>query len=317
MNQASNTDMAVTSLRDPEFREYKLPEAFPLLVLSPGITSEGKLQPTLKYHFHNCIEIGFCYEQGHILSFENQEYPLKPGDFFVLSPFSMHYVNHVSSVKASCCQYLYVHPEKLLRDFYQFGLPDNMQWYKNSETPFIFSRDTHSIIYQLLSLLLAEYHNKTEGYQYAIKGLFQTIMVELTRELSALSAPNSQKFQDISMLLPALKRMHFEYAQPLSTALLAEHCHLSQTTFRALFRKHLGMSHGEYLKHIRLQKACELLYGTELSVLDISMEAGFSSLTSFYQSFRNCYHISPKKWRDTYRSVQKKNVSHSLFSLPE
>ena len=119
------------------------------------------------------------------------------------------------------------------------------------------------------------------------------------------------------MLLPALKTMHFEYAQPLNTAYLAENCHLSQTTFRALFQKHLGMSQNEYLKHIRLQKACELLYGTELSVLDISMEVGFSSLTSFYQSFRTCYHISPKKWRDTYRSVQKKNVSHSLFSLPE
>jgi len=317
MNKPSSSNMAVNSLRTLEFREYKLPEAFPLLVLSPGITTEGKLQPTLAYHFHNCIEIGFCLENEHFLSFENKEYPLKPGDFFVLSPFSMHYVNHAEPVSSSCCQYLYIQPEELLCDFYPFGLPDTMQWYKNSETPFIFSQDTHSTIYHLLLLLLAEYRNQPSGYQYTIKGLFQTIMVELTRELSCLSDPASQKYQDISMLLPALKTMYFEYAQPLNTALLAENCHLSQSTFRALFQKHLGISQNEYLKRIRLQKACELLYGTELSVLDISMEVGFSSLTSFYQSFRDCYHISPKKWRDTYRSVQKKNVSHSLFSHPE
>ena len=300
-----------------EFREYKLSDDFPVLVLSPNRYPSMEPDNLPKYHFHNCIEIGFCFANQHILTFENQEYALKPGDFFVLSPFSMHYVNHKTTDTHSCCKYLYLKPEELLRDFYPLGLPDIMQWYKNSETPFIFSRDTHSTIYQLLSLLLTEYHSQKEGYQHIIKGLFQTIMIALTRELSSLCAPDSQKYQDISLLLPALQIMHFEYAQSLTTAFLAEQCNLSQTTFRTLFRKHLGTTHGEYLKHIRLQKACELLYGTELSVLDISMEIGFSSLTSFYQSFREYYHISPQKWRNMYRSVQKKNVRHSLFSPTE
>lgn len=313
MNQALNTNMAVNSLSPLEFREYKLPETFPVLVLSPGITSGARLQPTPKYHFHNCIEIGFCYEQGHVLTFENREYILKPGDFFVLSPFSMHYVNHTATTATSCCQYLYIKPEELLQGFYPFGLPAAMQWYKNSETPFIFSADAHSDIYRLLTLLLEEYHKQESGYQYIIRGLFQTIMIALTRELSSHSGTDYKKYQDISSLLPALKRIHFDYAQSLNTAFLAEQCNLSQSTFRALFRKHLGISPVEYLKQLRLRKACELLYGTELSVLDIAMEVGFTSLTSFYQSFRECYHISPKKWRELYRCIQKKNINHSLF----
>lgn len=299
-----------------EFREYRLADDFPVLMLSPNMHPNTGLNTSPKYHFHNCIEIGFCMEKEHVLSFENRDYPLKPGDFFVLSPFSMHYVNHTASIESLCCEYLYIKPEELLRDFYPFGLPETMQWYKNSETPFIFSRDTHSNIYQLLMLLLAEYQAQKEGYQYIIKGLFQTIMIALTRELSALCSPDLQKYQDITLLLPALKIMQFEYAQPLNVTFLAEQCNVSPATFRSLFRKHLGTSQGEYLKRLRLQKACELLYSTEMSTLDISMEVGFASLTSFYQSFRDCYHISPKKWRDTYRSVQKKNVSHSLF-LPE
>ena len=186
--------------------------------------------------------------------------------------------------------------------------------YNNSEVPFIISRDTHRTIYRLLRLLLSEYHMRKEGYQYAIKGFFQTVMAELTRELSSLSSPDSEKYQRFSILLPALKKIHFHYAQPLNTATLADLCHLSPSAFRALFLKHLGEAHGEYLKRVRLQKACELLYGTEHSVLSIAMEVGFSSLTSFYQCFRKWYHMSPKKWRNGYRSIQKKNISHSLLS---
>ena len=313
MKQTSNANQP-TSL---EFREYMLPDEFPVLVLSPGNMNATDIDTAPKYHFHNCIEIGFCLAQDHILTFENREYILKPGDFFVLSPFSMHYVNHLTTANTSCCKYLYVKPEELLRDFYPLGLPDVMNWYKNSETPFIFSQNTHQNIYRLLTLLLAEYHNQEEGYRYAVQGLFQSVMVALTRELSTHSITDSGKYRDISLLLPALKRMHLDYAKPLGVAYLAEQCNLSQSTFRALFRKHLGISHGEYLKHIRLQKACELLYSTELSILAVSMEVGFSSLTSFYQSFQDYYNISPKRWRDMYRSVQKKNVSYSPLSLPK
>ena len=309
MNQISSANLSL------EFREYKLPDDFPVLVLSPDNVPATGLNTTHKYHFHNCIEIGFCLNSEHVLLFENHEYVLKPGDFFVLSPFSMHYVNHVKPTDTLCCQYLYLKPEELLRDFYPLGLPEVMHWYKNSEAPFIFSKEMQLDIYRLLTMLLTEYHKQRNGYQYIIKGLFQTIMIALTRELSTHSGTNFQKYQDISLLLPALKRMHLEYSQPLNAAFLAEQCGLSQSSFRTLFRKHLGISHGAYLKRIRLQKACELLYGTELSILNISIESGFTSLTSFYQSFQEHYHISPKKWRDMYRSVQKKNISHSLFYL--
>lgn len=312
----NNTPCVNTAL-DLEFREYKLSDDFPVLALSPRNDSAYRLLPLPKYHFHNCLEIGFCFDEVHTLFFENREYTLHPGDFFILSPFSMHYVDQQAPEKPHCCKYLFVKPEELLRPFYHLGLPEDMQWYKNSETPFIFSETTHGTIYHMFMLLLTEYRTQDTGYQHAVRGLFQTIMLQLSRELSALTVPSSRKYHDFSMLLPALKAMHFDYAQPINTQLLAEHCHMSPSTFRALFQKHLGTSHIEYLKCIRLQKACELLYGTELTVLNISMEVGFTSLTAFYQSFRSRYHTSPRKWREMYRTVQKKNISRSLFSLSE
>lgn len=327
-----------------EFREYKLSDDFPVLVLSPGnqappyndnsyantshidisyadTSYTGTLnQPpsyqdlSQKYHFHNCIEIGFCYENEHLLSFEDRTYRLKAGDFFVLSPYSMHYVNHASAETTKCCEYLYIKPAKLLHDFYTFDIPEDMYWYKNSEVPFVFSKDEHGEIYELLMLLLSEYNFKKDEYQLMIKGLVQTLMVELTRELASLATPDSDKYRSISMLLPALKQIDFNFGQPLNTELLAEECNLRPAAFRTLFLEHIGETPVMYLRRIRLKKACELLYSTELSVLNIAMEVGFPSLTNFYSSFHECYQISPKKWREKYRSIQKKSIIHSLYS---
>lgn len=296
-----------------EFREYEFASDFPVLVLSPGSTSSYENRE-LKYHFHNCIEIGFCYEQEHLLSFDNRVYPLKAGDFFVLSPYSMHYVNHASPEAAGCCEYLYINPEELLKDFYPLALPDAMSWYKNSDVPFLFSQKTHSRLYQLLMLILEEYHHRDKEYRPVIKGLFQSLMWELTRELSSQAASISDKYRNISVLLPALKTIHSDFDQPLKTAELAAKCHLSTSGFSSLFREQLGENSGKYLSRIRLQKACELLYRTELSILEISIEAGFLSLSNFYRCFRDYYHMSPQKWRNLCRSIHKKDVSHTLFS---
>lgn len=292
------------------FREYRLSDDFPVLVLTPDAAAAVYHEAIPSYHFHNCIEIGFCYKHRHLLCFDSRVYELKPGDFFVLSPYSMHYVRHTEKI-CGCCEYLYVKPEGLLRDFYPLDIPETMYWYKNSDVPFIFSASTHPDIYQLLMLILEEYRARKSGFQYIVKGLFLTLMSELTRQLSARSYSDFNKYRNISSLLPALKTIHTSYNQPLKSANLARECHLSPSGFHTLFLEQLGETPGRYLIRIRLQKACELLYGTELSVLDIAIESGFSSLSNFYRCFRNLYHTSPQKWREQYRSIQKRDVKHS------
>lgn len=292
-----------------EFREYILPKEFPVLVLTPGNVTAKSIGK--RYHFHNYIEIGLCLHGSHILNFENHSYTLQAGDFFVLSPFSMHYVDHTDENGHDCCKYLYVDPELLLRDFYPAGLPHAMQWYKNSESPFLFSKETAPIVYQLLSILLNSYEQRECNNPLLIQGLFQTIMVELTRSLSSHAVSDIGKYHDINRLLPALKKVHSDYSLALTAATLSAECNLSESTFRLLFRKHLKMTPGGYLTELRLQKARELLYGTELPILDIALEVGFTSLTSFYQNFQKQYHTSPGKWREMNRKVHRKNIKHS------
>ena len=302
-----------------EYREYILPDEFPVLVLAPKnpvFTSNYSI-PERKYHFHNCIEIGICHEGEHTLLFENCEYSISPGTFFVLSPYTMHFMNRNDKTTPASCEYLYIKPEELLQGFYPFQIPAKMMWYKNATVPFIFSKEEHSVIYKILETIIREYKEHNTNYRLVVKGLFLSLMAELTREVAASNREQSlSKYQSMSKIQPALQYIHQNCSQPIKIAELAAICHMSTSGFCTLFSDLMHSSPNRYINTLRLENACELLRSTELPVLDISIETGFSSLSNFYKMFKERYHMSPLKWRNEKRVIRKKNYRYSPF-LPE
>lgn len=59
-----------------------------------------------------------------------------------------------------------------------------------------------------------------------------------------------------------------------------------------------GMNVGEYIRHIRLQKAAALLKSSpDLSISQITLEVGFVTLAHFSREFKKVYGLSPSKFR--------------------
>lgn len=64
-----------------------------------------------------------------------------------------------------------------------------------------------------------------------------------------------------------------------------------------LFLKHTGQTIHQYLISCRIQRALELLLSTELSMTEIALEAGFSSLNRFSKEFSARTGNTPGKYR--------------------
>ena len=307
-----------------EYREYILPDEFPVLVLAPkNVNRQSSFEDSLtKYHFHNCIEIGICHSGEHNLLFEDSVYKISPGMFFVLSPYTMHFMNRDNTITDDDCEYLYIKPEELLQNFYPFEIPAEMLWYKNSAVPFIFSKETHTVIYDILRQIISEFKEQKDNYKIAIRGLFLSLMSKLTNAIvdtssvSYLSASYSAKYQNMSKILPALRYIHQNFAGQLKIAGLSKLCHMSTSGFCTLFSDLMHSSPNRYINKLRLENACNLLHSTELPVLDISIESGFASLSNFYRMFKEHYGMSPLKWRNKKRTIRKKNYLYSPY-LPE
>ncbi|MFZ5986582.1 MAG: helix-turn-helix domain-containing protein [Bacillota bacterium] len=64
-----------------------------------------------------------------------------------------------------------------------------------------------------------------------------------------------------------------------------------------VFRQFLQTTPTEYINNLRLEYAKNLLSTTYLSVIDISMEAGFNNLSHFYHLFKKHFNTSPADFR--------------------
>lgn len=69
-----------------------------------------------------------------------------------------------------------------------------------------------------------------------------------------------------------------------------------------LIKQRTGLGFSKMLSNIRLEKACEMLAGTEQSVHSIASECGYNNIEHFHRSFRAKYNITPSSYREISRS---------------
>jgi AraC-like DNA-binding protein len=98
-------------------------------------------------------------------------------------------------------------------------------------------------------------------------------------------------------LLRARDLVDARYAEPLTVADLARVAGLSSAHFSREFRRTFGEPPHVYLLTRRLERAAALLRTTDMSVADICMAVGLTSLGSFTTSFSRVYGRSPTAYR--------------------
>lgn len=88
--------------------------------------------------------------------------------------------------------------------------------------------------------------------------------------------------------------------EPLSIATLAALANLSRSHYTTLFRRVTGYAPLNYLNHLRMQRAVELLNTTDWPIKNISEQLGFSDQFYFSRAFSKMHNHSPSEHRRRY-----------------
>lgn len=95
----------------------------------------------------------------------------------------------------------------------------------------------------------------------------------------------------------ALRLIDTHYDQPLDLDRIARAACLSPYHFHRAFRRLVGETPQQYLTRRRIERARELLIRTPMSVTEVCLEVGFTSLGSFSNLFRRHAGHAPGRYR--------------------
>jgi len=300
-----------------EYRYYEMPSDIPLLALlgESWIRTYGD-QGLDALHFHNHMEIGYCYEGHGTLVVEENAKRYQPGTYSIIP----HNVCHttVSDGGMLCrCEYMFVDVEAFLENAY----PNDRRFAERlarlvNQQSLIGGARENPMISQLILSLIDEMRQKRPYYLISARGLLQALLIELARtaEEDAGSAAEPKAEQSL-LILDALNYVNSRYNEDIKVKALAEACHMSETHFRRMFREIMSVGPLEYINIVRVEMACNMLRTTDYSMDTIARRSGYPTMTTFDRNFRRVTGHTPLQWKKNPGNYEQKLRNYRIAAF--
>jgi len=150
--------------------------------------------------------------------------------------------------------------------------------------------DIEKDIYRAIKFSRSE---NTEGNQEIREALLYLILAQLRQSGETRSEATAEQ----QILKNAREWAEANLSESITVEKMAHHAGLSNSHFRACFKKEHGESVGKFLLRSRIRKACELLRETRLPIKQISRETGYASVIPFHQAFQKQTGKTPARYR--------------------
>ena len=128
------------------------------------------------------------------------------------------------------------------------------------------------------------------GYLYIILGMILKDMPIVTRSADS----NFSRFHEI------LKYLSENYRSQLSLCMLSEKFGISADHISRTFSSKMGCTFVRYLHYLRVEHAKTLLRISDMSILEIAYESGFSDQCTFNRVFKETENMTPKEYRSRF-----------------
>ncbi|KXZ39233.1 transcriptional regulator, AraC family [Alkalithermobacter thermoalcaliphilus JW-YL-7 = DSM 7308] len=147
-----------------------------------------------------------------------------------------------------------------------------------------------SKVLECIAILINEVTNSSEN---AFTNQINYGNINIGNRVLKLTASDIQAIQKAHEILVK------NYNNPPTIKALSKMVFLNEQKLKAGFARHYHMSIGEYINHLRMTIAANLLCTTDMSIDDIAHEVGYNYSANFSKMFKKIYGQTPLKFRKT------------------
>lgn len=144
--------------------------------------------------------------------------------------------------------------------------------------------------------IAAELSRRDFGYQFAAALESNLILLDLLRQTGTFSQRSVP--EQNTVIRTARDYIAAHLSENPSLTEIAKASFVTPHHLSYLFKKQVGIGIADYMNQQKILRTAELLSESELSILDIALQSGFTSKSNFYRVFKEYYGITPQQMRD-------------------
>ena len=247
-------------------------------------------------HWHDEFEIIYVRSGFLTVSISGESYIGKTGEAFVVSPGNLHLMG---SQSGTVDYYTFLFPLKYISFRTDDMLDEKLLEPLNSGHLMICPR-VNDTAKELCEQLIKIYEAKNDESESKITTQVRTkiILLQFILEMwkkgfvieNDTSGRNTVEKEMVSYIQQ-------NFTGKISLREFGEQFHLSEKYISRYFKEHFHITLSQYITHLRLEHAKQLLQDTDIPVTEIAMQSGYQNVSYFIRSFQKAYAVSPLKYR--------------------
>ena len=167
----------------------------------------------------------------------------------------------------------------------------------NIKTKFIFSNLLKDFYENLTITDEKELNNEIEMLYMSTD--FNTVIEIVQKNIDRLEVAFNQNPLMLHKEIEVIKKYIYEhFGEDLSVESLAKMVYMAPSYLSSVFKKETGQNLSRFIKNYRMERAKDMLENTMAKITDISTICGYPNLSYFCSSFRECFGVSPQKFRE-------------------
>jgi AraC family L-rhamnose operon transcriptional activator RhaR len=159
-------------------------------------------------------------------------------------------------------------------------------------------QDSSGVFHTLFTDAYQEFRLRQAGFVPRIHSLFVMLMTEIQRQLMHTGESDQEQLAVSERgMRQTLAFIHSNYASSITVGQAASALKMSERHLHRLFVKATGFTFNQYVQNTRIERSCELLRTTRLTIPEVAEAVGYQDKGYFLKLFKRKMGQTPRDYR--------------------